>query len=141
MTRLYPISLLLSAVILLGCSKDFLKKYDKRIIGSWRVDDVKDFGLGGNTDNLSFTEGVFSFQDDGTVTYRDASSQVFQGRWDIIKKYEDDETVHGLELTVTNYLTMQTLSEYYDDIAFTGTDKFNARIYSGLHTYVTKFRR
>jgi hypothetical protein len=31
--------------------------------------------------------------------------------------------------------------EYYDDIDFTRTDRFKARINQGLHTYVTRFDR
>src|SRR5262249_33103547 len=119
----------------------FLKKYDKRIIGTWRISDVRNYGLGGNIDNLPFTEGSVSFFENGALSYINSANTSFTGTWDIVKKYRDDQTVHSLEITVVNYATMQTLSEYYDDMKFTGTDRFKATINSGLHAYVTIFKR
>jgi len=59
--NIYTLSILLSLVLFSACSKDVLKKYDKRIIGTWRITDVNRVGLGGNTDNLPFTDGNFTF--------------------------------------------------------------------------------
>ena len=140
MKNIYTISLL-CFVAFTNCSKDFLKKYDKRIIGTWRISDVRNYGLGGNTDNLPFTEGSFTFYENGILSYVNSANVNFQGTWDIVKKIREDQTVHSLELTAVNYTTMQTLSEYYDDMNFTGTDRFKANINSGFHTYVTIFKR
>jgi hypothetical protein len=124
-----------------GCSKDILKKYDKRIIGTWRITDVNNFGLGGNTDNLPFTNGTFTFNDGGSMTYINSANVTFQGHWDIVKKTIGDETVRSLKITVVDYTGQQALSENYDDMNFSGTDHFKANINSGFHTYVTHFRR
>jgi hypothetical protein len=141
MKNIYTISVLFCFVVFTNCSKDFLKKYDKRIIGTWRISDVRDYGLGGNTDNLPFTEGSFSFYENGVLSYVNSGNITFRGTWDIVKKIREDQTVHSLEITAVNYATMQTLSEYYDDMNFTGTDRFKASITSGFHTYVTIFKR
>jgi hypothetical protein len=141
MKNIYTVSILLSFIAFSGCSKDFLKKYDTRIIGTWRITDVNRVGLGGNTDNLPFTDGTFTFLDGGTLTYVNSANISYRGTWDIVKKIAGDETVHSLEVTVVNYSNQQALSEYYDDMNFTGTDHFKANIFSGFHAYVTHFSR
>jgi hypothetical protein len=141
MKKIYTAGILLSLVLVSGCSKDFLKKYDKRIIGTWRITDVNRVGLGGNTDNLPFTDGTFTFNEDGSLTYVNSANIIYHGRWDIDKKIIDDQTLHSLQVTAVDYTTQQVLAEYYDDMNFTGTDHFKANIISGFHTYVTHFRR
>ncbi|HMG69288.1 MAG TPA: hypothetical protein VK588_16435 [Chitinophagaceae bacterium] len=141
MKNIYTISILLIFILFTSCSKDILKKYDNRIIGTWRITDVDRFGLGGNTNNLPFSDGTFTFFENGNLTYVNASNVTFQGNWDITKKILDDETLHSLKITAVDYTGMQSLSEFYDDMNFTGTDHFKARIISGFHTYVTSFRR
>lgn len=133
--------LLVCFLALTNCSKDFLKKYDKRIVGTWRITDVDRFGLGGNTDNLPFTGGTFSFYDNGTLSYINSANLAFQGNWDIVKKIIDGQTVHSLTITAVNYSTMEAHSEYYDDMNFVSTNHFKAKIISGFHTYITGFRR
>jgi hypothetical protein len=141
MKKIYIINFLLSTVIFNSCSKDFLEKYDKRVIGSWHISDVNSFGLGGDVGNLPFTDGTVTFYDDGTLNYINAANISYQGRWDIVKKITDDGTLHSLSITAVNYSSMEALSQYYDDMNFTVTDHFKARIFSGFHTYVTSFRR
>ncbi|MEI9807898.1 MAG: hypothetical protein WDO16_08535 [Bacteroidota bacterium] len=65
MKNIYTVSILLSFVIFSGCSKDFLKKYDKRIVGTWRISDVNRIGFGGDTGNLPFRAGIFTFNEGG----------------------------------------------------------------------------
>jgi hypothetical protein len=141
MRNIYIASLLLSFVMFSGCSKDFLKRYDKRIIGTWTITDVKRFGIGGNTDNVPFGEGTFTFHEGGTLTYVNSANATYQGSWDIVKKNIGDETVRSLQVTAIDFTAQQVLTEYYDDINFSGTDHFKANIISGFHTYVTHFRR
>ncbi|MFI5185384.1 MAG: hypothetical protein ACHQF0_01520 [Chitinophagales bacterium] len=141
MKNIYTISLLLCFLTLTSCSKDFLKKYDKRIAGTWRITDVDRFGLGGNTDNLPFRDGTFTFYENGTLSYVNSANASFRGNWDIVKKIIDDQIVHSLIITAVNYTTMEALSQYYDDMNFTATNHFKAKIISGFHTYVTSFRR
>lgn len=141
MKNIHAISLLLCGIMLTNCSKDFLKKYDNRIIGSWRITDVDRFGLGGNIDNLPFTVGTFTFYENGSLTYVNSANITYQGKWDIIKKIFDDQTVHSLSITAVNYANTDALSEYYDDMNFVSTNHFKAKVISGFHTYVTSFRR
>lgn len=141
MKYICTLSIVLSLGMCTGCSKDILKKYDKRIIGTWRITGVNHFGLGGNTDNLPFTDGSFTFNEGGSMTYINSANVTYRGNWDIVKKTIGDETVRGLKIFVADYIGQQTLSEYYDDMNFTGTDHFKANINSGFHAYVTHFRR
>lgn len=134
--------LLVSIVTLFGCSKDFLKKYDKRIIGTWRITDVDRFGIGGDADDLLLKEGTFVFAEGGNLTYVTPGNITYQGTWDIIKRSSgDDDRVRNLQIILVNYSTQQVINQLYDDMDFAGTNHFKARIYSGLHTYVTHFRR
>lgn len=141
MKKIYTLSVLLFFIVFSGCSKDFLKKYDKRIIGTWRIADVNRLGFGGNTDNLPFREGVFTFNEGGTLTYVNNANSVYQGSWDIVKKVIGDETVRSLQVTAVDFTGQQVLTEYYDDMIFSGTDHFKAEIISGWHSYMTHFRR
>jgi hypothetical protein len=141
MKNIYSAVALLILLSLSSCSKDFLEKYDNRVVGTWRITDVDRRGLGGNINNLAFTQGTFVFSDGGQLTYTDASNNVYTGRWDIIKKYTNEETRRGLEISVADFANQHILSEYYDDMNFVGTNHFRTTIYSGGHSYITHFRR
>lgn len=141
MKRNYTLYIPFFLIILFSCSKDFLKKYDKRIIGTWRITDVDRIGIGGNSDDLIFKEGTFVFNEGGNLTYITPGNVTYQGTWDIEKKNVGDESIRIFEIAIVNYASQQLLTQVYDDMSFAGTDHFKARIYSGLHTYVTHFRR
>lgn len=139
MKSIYTFSILL--FVLFGCSKDFLKKYENRIIGTWRIADVKRVGIGGNTGNLPFKEGVFTFRENGTLEYTNPANQIFQGTWEIIKKTINEKTIRSLQITAVDFNGQQVLSEYYDDMNFRSTDHFVGNIVYNFHTYITHFRR
>lgn len=141
MKKIYILTISVLFIAFSSCSKDFLKRYDERIAGIWRISDVDRFGIGGSTGNLAFQGGTFTFKSDGTLTYVDDANVTYQGNWDIVKKNINDEIVHSLQITAVNYITQTVLTQYYDDMDFAGTNYFKARIISGLHTYVTHFRR
>ena len=107
----------------------------------WAITDVNRFGLGGNTNNLPFKQGTFSFNEDGSMIYTNVSGAVYKGSWDIRKKWIDDKHVQSLQITAVDFVSQTVLTEYYDDLTFTGTNHFKANIISGSHTYVTHFRR
>lgn len=132
---------ILFSVLFLSCSKDILKSYERRIVGTWRIADIKRVGFGGNTDNLAFQSGTFTFYENGTLEYVNGSNQLYKGSWDIRKKTFDEETTRSLQITAVDFNNQQVLTEYYDDMIFAGTDHFRANIVSGFHTYVTHFRR
>ena len=142
MKNIYLTAIVCSFLLLSGCSKDFLKSYDKRIIGTWEITDVDRVGIGGSTSNLPFRDGTFTFNEDGSATYTSTAGVLYKGSWDIDKKNIDDENVRrSLQVTVVDFVSQRILTEYYDDMNFTGTNRFKANIISSFHTYVTRFRR
>lgn len=133
--------LLLIPALFAGCSKDFLKSYDDRILGQWHITGVNRLGIGGSTDHLPFRAGTFVFREDGTLTYS-VSGNMYTGTWDIEKKYTgNDETLRTLKITAVDFNNQVILSQFYDDMNFVGTDHFKTTLISGYHTYVTHFRR
>ena len=142
MKKIYSASLLISLLFFSGCSKDILKSYDERIIGDWQITEVNRVGFGGNTDNLPFKDGTFTFKRDGSLTYTNSTGAVYKGSWEIVKKWYDEEDVRrSLQITAVDFTNQNFLSEYYDDMNFTGTNHFKANIIKNFHTYVTHFRR
>ena len=141
MKKYYLTGLLFSVLLLSSCSKDFLKSYDRRIVGVWKITDINRTGFGGSTSNLPFQNGEFNFQDDGSLVYTNEAGTIYQGTWNIEKQYFNETTYQSLHITVVNFTTQEVKGEYYDDIDFTQTDRFKARINQGLHTYVTRFDR
>lgn len=135
---LIPITLL----FLSGCSKDFLKSYERRIAGgTWELYDVNSFGIGGG-DRPNFTSGRFTFESSGGVTYVNNQGEVYEGSWDIRRDWQQDDTqVKSLIITVVNFQTQDVISEYFDNMQFTGTNRFKAWTYNGGRTYTCKFRR
>lgn len=124
-----------------SCSKDVLKRYDDRIIGTWRITDVNRSGIGGSTANLPFQSGTVTFFDNGSLDYTNESGALYKGSWDISRRTFSDHTHYQLEVTAVDFTNQHMLSENYDDINFSGTNRFKARIYDGLRTYITHFRK
>jgi len=141
MKKLYTLVTLGVTFILCGCSKDFLKKYDSRIVGTWHISNINRIGFGGNTNNLPFADGSFTFRDDGSLIYLNSANQSFNGSWDIEKKVINDQTIRGLQVTAVNFTNQQVISEYYDDMNFVSTNHFKADLIGTSRTYVTHFRR
>ncbi len=141
MKKIYTLSLLCFCFLLTACSKDFLKRYEDRIVGTWRVADVDRAGIGGSISNLPFRDGSFTFAENGTLTYVSATNVTYQGSWQIDKKIINDQTLRSLQITAIDFTNQQVLSEYYDDMNFAGTDHFRATINSNFRSSVTHFRR
>lgn len=141
MKKCYTLGLLFTLLLLAGCSKDVLKKYDKRIVGTWRIAAINNYSIGGDRDNLAFRSGNFTFNEDGSLSYVDGAGATYQGNWDIRKKYVDDDFVRAMQLTAVGTTTPEVLTEYYDDIVFLGKDHFRATTVIGFRTYMTHFRR
>jgi hypothetical protein len=144
MKKIYTAVFVVLFFFLPGCSKDFLKSYDDRIIGTWQITDVNKVGIGGSTGNLPFRDGSFSFMKDGSMVFTSSSGEIFKGTWNIQKKIVNDDNnsvYHSLQITTANFNTQQILGEYYDDINFTGTNHIKAKIISGSHVYITHLQR
>ncbi len=139
-----PLYLLTFSLLLFtSCSKDFLKKYDKRIIGTWTLTDVDSRGIGGTVSNLPFQDGTFVFGDEGSLTYTNGAGVAYTGNWDINKNPAagDGGAIHELSINVVDYATQELRSELFENMDFTRTNRFKAYIYSGAHTYVFHFSR
>lgn len=155
MKKIYFLPFAIALVLFTGCSKDFLKKYDDRISGGvWTLTDVDRIG-GGSTSRLPFRDGSFIFHDDGRLEYTNSLGELYRGNWDIRRdwtsgqcytnengRYEcDDRYVRSLRVTMVNFNTQDVLSEFFDEIVFTGTNRFKAYIYTASRSYVFRFRR
>ncbi|HZW71394.1 MAG TPA: hypothetical protein VFF57_10970 [Hanamia sp.] len=86
MKKIYTISLAAFIIVFSGCSKDFLKSYDKRIVGTWDIDYVNVIGLGGSSSDLPFNNGTITFFANGDLEYSNLTNRIFKGNWDIVKK-------------------------------------------------------
>ena len=96
MKKISTISIVALIFIFASCSKNFLKSYDKRIVGTWKINYVNNIGLGGNSSNLPFNNGTFTFLANGNLEYTNSANETFKGNWDIVKKMQGDQTVRSL---------------------------------------------
>ena len=141
MKKLYFTIIPVAFLLLSGCSKDFLKSYDRRITGgTWELYDINNFGIGSRY-NARFTNGKFTFESSGDVTYVNNQGETFTGSWDIRDYWQGDSRMQTLYISVINYQTQQMISEYFDDMQFTGTNRFKAFVNTGGRTYTFKFKR
>ena len=154
MKKIY-LTLFLPLLLLTGCSKDFLKRYDKRIQGTWQLIDVDRIGWGGSTSGVPFRDGTFTFSEDGQLEYANSAGDLYQGAWDIRREWVrnqcytnenghrdcDYRYVHSMHVTAVNFITQEVRSEYFDEVIFTGTNRFKAYVYTGWRSYVFRFRR
>lgn len=138
-----------------GCSKDFLKSYDKRIQGSWKIIDVDRIGIGGSISSLTFKDGTFTFDENGKLEYTNTLGEKYSGSWNLRKqrftgncstdddgqRVCNDRSVQTLQLTAVNFTTQDVKAEFFNDLQFTNTNRFKAFIYSGTKTYVFRFLR
>lgn len=148
--RYFSVITFLLLVLLSSCSKDFLKPYEERIEGSWSLIDVDRRGLNGSTGGLPFRDGTFIFSENGNLEYISTAGETYQGSWNLRKRWMrgncndgdcSDRYVRSLQIHAINFTTQDVITEYFDEIKFTGTNKFRAFIFSGASTYVYRFSR
>ena len=143
MKKIYALALLFFILFQYSCSKEPTQSYDERIIGTWKISGVK----GGNISNLPFTGGTFTFYANGSLDYLNAVNTTFKGSWDVIEKevYNEidnyNETIYSLQVFAIDFVNQQVLTQYYDEMEFTSTNSFRAKIISGSRTYETFFER
>lgn len=140
MKKNYPLALLL-ILLFSGCGKDVLEKYDNRIIGAWRITEVKRAGFGGNVPELPFRNGTVTFFENGGLDYISEPGTLYKGHWDIERRFAGNHSHYELRITASDLSGQQVLAETYDDIIFSGSARFRAKIFNGLRTYITHFRR
>lgn len=126
-----------------GCSKDIFKRYEKRLQGgTWQLENIHSSGFG-SWDKFAFSNGSFTFLPAGRLEYIDLDGNFYEGSWNLDKQYDPNSEmdVHTLQIYVVNFQTQRVLSEYYDAINFTGTDRFVGIIYTNNRTYRFVFKR
>ena len=130
-----------SLFLVAGCSKDFLKPYEDRVEGgTWDLHDIDRQGIGGGYDP-QFTGGRFEFLPGGELFYTDEAGNQYEGSWSIRKYNAENGRVRTLSLTAIDFNNQRVLSEDFDDMQFSGTDRFRAYVYTGNRTYVFRFKR
>jgi hypothetical protein len=117
MKKIYFIISIAIAIFPISCSKDFLKSYDKRIQGTWRLTDIDRFGFGSTS--RQFSSGLFTFSEDGELTYVDDNGDTSTGSWNIQRRWYsgncntdengnrncNDRYIRSLSLSVVNFTT------------------------------------
>jgi hypothetical protein len=141
MKKIYFVLLLFSTILINSCSKDILKPFEDRIVGTWYISDINRIGIGGSSSEIRFREGTFQFNDDGTLVYTNEQGTGFNGSWDIQKRTIDGNLVRTLQVTAVDFNTQMVMSEFYDEMNFRGTNHFVAKINAPFRTFVTHFRR
>jgi len=140
MKKNYTLFLFICALIFSSCSKDFLKSYDRRIIGTWKLFDVDKFGFG-RSNNLPFKEdGLFTFLPDGELVYS-SGGNIYKGSWDVRRETSNEDGVKTLNITVIDFVNQKLINEYFNKITFTWSNRFTGTIDEGSRTYVFRFKK
>ncbi|QEC40345.1 hypothetical protein [Pseudobacter ginsenosidimutans] len=141
MKYLYSFTLLVTLTLLFtSCSKkSWLAPYDDRLEGTWELVDVYKTGFGHS--DLAFDGGLFTFYASGQLDYQDGYGGYYEGDWDIRRINTADGTIKTLKVYCVDRATGIVLGEYFDEMIFTGTNRFEAYIYDGARTYTFQFRR
>ena len=140
MRKFYLFAILSALLLSSGCSKDFLKSYDNRIIGTWKIIDIDRYGFNG-ADALPFeVSDLFTFSEDGKLTY-EQGGKTYQGSWDIRRETNNDQEQKSLNITAIDFTNQQVRTEYFNDMQFTSTNRFTAFINYNTRTYVYRFLR
>jgi len=153
MKKFYLLTSFIIILLPVSCSKDFLNSYDKRIQGTWRLTDIDRFGFGSTS--RQFSSGLFTFSGDGGLTYVDDAGDTSTGSWNIQRRWStgncytddngnrncNDRYIRSLAISVVNFNSQEFKAEYFDEIVFTGTNRFKAMIYLGAGVCVFRFKR
>ena len=140
MRKLYSLAILSVLISSSGCSKDFLKSYDHRILGTWKIIDIDRYGFNG-ADALPFeVSDLFTFEENGKLTYQ-KGGKIYQGSWDIRRETNSDQDEKSLNITAIDFSSQQVITEYFNNMKFTSTNRFTAFINYNSRTYVYRFLR
>jgi hypothetical protein len=84
--------------------------------------------------NPSLLEGDFNFSANGRLEYTDKSGHVYKGRWE--HAFHNDTQKHSLYIDVTDPITGDRKSEFYNHIEFFDDHHFKAYVYVGFNENV-----
>jgi hypothetical protein len=146
MKYIYPL-VLLSTVFISSC-----KKWDpeSKLVGTWKLDDiVKRKFLNNSHLHSGYEPGLFTFNENGTVTYKDTLTM--QGNWSMHREYRsyydgngDYQTKNNLVLRIflANFAANRVIDWEFDDIDYKrSNDRLDGFIYSAFSSYQYSFRR
>lgn len=140
MRILYALTLLSFLFVTPSCSKDFLKSYDKRIIGTWKIIDIDRYGFSGS-DALPFVVGdLFTFGEDGALTCVH-NGKNYKGSWDIERRTVNDEEQKALHIVAVDFNSEEVRTENFTNMRFTNTNRFTAYINYSTRVYSYRFLR
>lgn len=134
---------LLSAILILfsaGCGPGLLQRSEKKILGSWQIAEVTSAGTG-PWETFDFRYGTLTFLNGDHLEYVSKMRQFYKGAWQIEMETFDEQKVCVLKMVAINTQRPDTLSEYYTDVHFTGTDRFVANIFTSNRTYCFEFKK
>lgn len=133
-------------LMLAACNKDSFKRYEKRIVGDWTVDEITSFGIGSLS--LDFAQGKYQFNKDGSFLYSGNDRTTYTGKWEIRKYWENNncsdcssDYVRALLVSAVDPKSGEMKSEYFDEIKFTSANRFKASITNAGRTKTLKFKR
>ncbi|SDC11408.1 hypothetical protein [Niabella drilacis] len=146
MKKWYLPVLLITLLAFTGCSKDLLKRYEKRIVGDWDVEVINLSGSGGLP--VTFGEGSYHFSEDRSFTFTSLRGIQYNGNWKI-QKYGSDDNCSGCSSNNIHSLLVSAAdgsgelkSDYFNTIRFSDTDnQFSATMVNGTRSAVFKFSR
>lgn len=114
-------------MLLTGC---LVINYQDKIAATWELTDVK-LSKKDNPESMMFLNGVFRFYTSGSLEYKDRQGHIYSGTW----KMKDQEIHTGenssrtdtnLFITLVDFNNHELKTEIFDDIIFSGPDKFRA---------------
>ena len=88
--------------------------------------------------NPSFQSGYFNFSANGRAEYTDKSGHVYKGSWS--HAYHDDTQKHSLYIHVTDPVTQDEKTEYYNHVEFFDDEHFKAYVYVGFNENIFWFQ-
>ncbi len=129
-------------LVMAGCTKNKLAKFNTRIVGSWQLVEINTFGLGSS--NIVFNGGYFTFNSNNTAMYYDRNNNSFTGTWYIdAYVYTDDEgdseTDFILSVDVGDGRSMKF--DRFEIPRFGNTNRFKAKVRNGLNVVTYVFER
>lgn len=146
MKKLYPLALL-SLIIFSSCAK---LNPDRKIVGTWKLDDVVKRKFLNNDHLLTgYEPGLFTFYDNGNAVYKGADT--LNGSWGM--RYEDrgyydsdgnyqNQNNLTLRIRLYNFTSNKVIDWDFDDAQFKrSSDRLDGFIYSGFASYQYSFRR
>ena len=84
--------------------------------------------------NPSLLEGDFNFSSNGRLAYTDKNGHIYKGNWE--HAYHNDTQKHSLYINVTDPITGDRKTEFYDHIEFFDDQHFKAYVYVGFNENV-----